>query len=249
VLEEADAPAPGAERLDHRADDARVDRRDRRQRGQHPAVAQVALHDVVGVDVGAVAARGTNASPGTWRHSDATWRASAPNARLPSACGSERSGAARVVAGSACGSAGRARSRMPRPYLDPAAPRPTVRAMADEEAEFEILSEEGETPEEHDLEILETLEEHGEDLAEPREIRVDLLFPDEESANAAEEELTELGYEVAGFEAAGEEEQWALRATRELRVDRENVSGFRHRFEELAARHDGEFDGWEAAAD
>jgi hypothetical protein len=27
------------------------------------------------------------------------------------------------------------------------------------------------------------------------------------------------------------------------------VSGFRHRFEELAARHDGEFDGWEAAAD
>ena len=121
--------------------------------------------------------------------------------------------------------------------------------MADEEAEFEILAEEGETPDEHDLEILETLEEHGEDLSEPREIRIDLLFPDEGSANAAEEELTELGYEVATFEAAGEEEQWSLRATRDLRVDRENVTGFRHRFEELAARHDGEFDGWEAAAD
>ena len=99
------------------------------------------------------------------------------------------------------------------------------------------------------MEILETLEEHGEDLSEPREIRVDLLFPDEASANAAEEELTELGYEVATFEAAGEEEQWSLRATRELRVDHGNVTGFRHRFEELAARHDGEFDGWEAAAD
>jgi len=121
--------------------------------------------------------------------------------------------------------------------------------MADEEAEFEILSEEGETPDEHDLEILETLEEHGEDLSEPREIRVDLLFPTEETSAAAEEELAELGYEVVGFEAAGEEEQWALRATRELRVDRDNVTGFRHRFEELAARHDGEFDGWEAAAD
>ena len=105
--------------------------------------------------------------------------------------------------------------------------------MADEEAEFEILAEEGETPDEHDLEILDTLEEHGEDLAEAREIRIDLLFPDEEAANAAEEELTELGYEVAGFEAAGEEEQWSLR----------------HRFEELAARHGGEFDGWEASAD
>jgi hypothetical protein len=110
-------------------------------------------------------------------------------------------------------------------------------------------SEEGETPDEHDLEILETLEEHGEDLAQPREIRIDLLFPDEDSANAAEEELAELGYEVAGFEAAGEEEQWSLRATRELRVDRDNVTGFRHRFEELAARYGGEFDGWEAAAD
>ena len=33
--------------------------------------------------------------------------------------------------------------------------------MADEEAEFEILSEEGETPDEHDLQILETLEELG----------------------------------------------------------------------------------------
>ena len=125
----------------------------------------------------------------------------------------------------------------------------TVPAMADEEAEFEILAEEGETPDEHDVEILETLEEHGEDLSEPREIRVDLLFPDEDAANAAEEELTELGYEVATFEAAGEEEQWSLRATRELRVDHANVTGFRHRFEELAARHDGEFDGWEAAAD
>ena len=121
--------------------------------------------------------------------------------------------------------------------------------MADEEAEFDILAEDGETPEEHDLEILETLEEHGEDLSEPREIRIHLLFPDEESANAAEEELSDLGYEVSGFEAAGEEEQWTLRATRELRVDRHNVTGFRHRFEELAARHGGEFDGWEAAAD
>ncbi|HYH90615.1 MAG TPA: ribonuclease E inhibitor RraB [Solirubrobacteraceae bacterium] len=121
--------------------------------------------------------------------------------------------------------------------------------MADEEAEFEILSEEGETPEEHDLEILETLEEHGADLSEPREVRVDLLFPTEESAQAADEELTELGYEVVGFESAGEEEPWAIRATRELQVGRENVTGFRHRFEELAARHGGEFDGWEAADD
>ena len=144
--------------------------------------------------------------------------------------------------------------RLPRPARQRARRRcarraSRVRAMADEEAEFEILSEEGETPDEHDLQILETLEEHGEDLSEPREIRIDLLFPDEESSNAAEEELTELGYEVASFEGAGEEEQWTLRATRELRVDHENITGFRHRFDELAARHGGEFDGWEASAD
>ena len=54
---------------------------------------------------------------------------------------------------------------------------------------------------------------------------------------------------MASFEGAGEEEQWTLRATRELRVDHENITGFRHRFDELAARHGGEFDGWEASAD
>ena len=117
--------------------------------------------------------------------------------------------------------------------------------MSDEEAEFESLSE-GETAEEHDLEILETLEEHGADLAEPREVRVNLLFPSEGQAEAAGEELREAGYDVVAFEAAGEE-PWAIRATRELQLDRDNVVGFRRRFDELAERHGGEFDGWEAA--
>jgi hypothetical protein len=120
--------------------------------------------------------------------------------------------------------------------------------MADDELEFEILSEGG-TPDEHDLEILETLEEHGADLAEPREIRVNLSFPSEQEAEAAGSELEEAGYEVVGFEATGEEEPWAIRATRDLRVDRENVTGFRSHFHDLAERHGGEFDGWEAAGD
>ena len=72
--------------------------------------------------------------------------------------------------------------------------------MADDESEFEILSDGG-PPDEHDLEILETLEEHGADLAEPREIRVNLSFPSEREAEAAGSELEEAGYEVVGFEA------------------------------------------------
>jgi hypothetical protein len=120
--------------------------------------------------------------------------------------------------------------------------------MADDELEFEILSEGG-TPEEHDLEILETLEEHGADLSEPREVRVHLYFPSETQAEAAGEELTEAGYDVVAFEAAGEEEPWHIRAAKDLRVDRENLTGFRSHFDDLAERHGGEFDGWEAAAD
>jgi hypothetical protein len=118
--------------------------------------------------------------------------------------------------------------------------------MSDEEAEFETLSEGG-PAEEHDVEILETLEEHGADLAEAREVRVNLLFPSEAEAEAAGEELTEAGYDVVAFEAAGEEEPWAIRATRELQVDRDNVTGFRRRFEDLAERHGGEFESWEAS--
>jgi regulator of RNase E activity RraB len=120
--------------------------------------------------------------------------------------------------------------------------------MSDEESEFEALSEGGPV-DERDLEILETLEEHGADLSEPREIRVNLYFPTEEAAEAAGEELTEVGYEVAAFEAAGEEEPWAIRAARDLQIDRDNVTGFRRRFDELAERHGGEFDGWEASDD
>ena len=63
------------------------------------------------------------------------------------------------------------------------------------------------------------------------------------------EELEEPGYEVVGFEATGEEEPWAIRASRDLRVDRDNVTGFRSHFHDLAERHGGEFDGWEAAED
>jgi hypothetical protein len=120
--------------------------------------------------------------------------------------------------------------------------------MADEETEFEALAE-GETPEEHDLEILEGLEEHGADLSEPYEVRVNLSFPSEEEAEAAGSELEEAGYEVVAFEAAGEEEPWMIRAARDLRVDRDNVAGFRSRFADLAERHGGEFESWEAAAD
>jgi hypothetical protein len=119
---------------------------------------------------------------------------------------------------------------------------------ADEETEFEVLAE-GETPEEHDLEILEGLEEHGADLSEPYEVRINLSFPSETQAEAAGTELEEAGYDVVAFEAAGEEEPWLIRATRELRVDRGNVAGFRSFFADLAERHEGEFESWEAAAD
>jgi regulator of RNase E activity RraB len=121
--------------------------------------------------------------------------------------------------------------------------------MADDESlRFEILSEGG-TPEERDLEVLEHLEEHGADLSEPREVRVNLYFATEEQVEAAGEELTEAGYEVVAWESAGEEELIAVRATRELRLDRDNIAGFRAHFEDFAERHGGEFDGWEAAAD
>src|SRR3954452_12339221 len=119
---------------------------------------------------------------------------------------------------------------------------------ADEESEFEVLAE-GETPDEHDLEILEGLEEHGADLTEPYEVRINLSFPTDAQAEAAGNELEEGGYDGVAFDAAGEEEPWLIRATRELRVDRGNVAGFRSFFADLAERHEGEFESWEAAAD
>jgi len=120
--------------------------------------------------------------------------------------------------------------------------------MADDETEFEILSEGG-TPEERDLLILETLEEHGADLREPRDVRVYLHFTAETDSDAAADELLTAGYEIASFESPGHDLPWTVRGALDLRVNRENIAGFRARFEDLAERHGGDFDGWEAASE
>ena len=112
--------------------------------------------------------------------------------------------------------------------------------MADDEPEFEILSEGG-PPDEHDLEILETLEEHGADLSEPREIRVNLSS----RASARRRPPAPSSRRPATRSSASRRRARRSRgrsAPRDLRVDRDNVTGFRSHFHDLAERHGGEFE-------
>ena len=104
------------------------------------------------------------------------------------------------------------------------------------------------TPQDADALALKHLEKRGADLALPRHVVHFLLFPSEDSARAAAAQ-SETGSWAAHVEPAPPPaEQWIVRVDGHRIVGRETVAAFRGQFEEIAASHGGEYDGWEAAA-
>lgn len=100
-----------------------------------------------------------------------------------------------------------------------------------------------------DLLVLEQLVTAGADLTAPRHVVYYLYFDSEEQAVAASSESTSEGF---GTELrppmTGAGEQWAVVSERhdyvlDLDTVRENTDWFA----ELAARHGGDYDGWEAS--
>ncbi len=100
-----------------------------------------------------------------------------------------------------------------------------------------------------DLLVLEQLVTAGADLAAPRHVMYFLYFNSEDQAVAAAAESTSAGFGTDlrhPIPEAGE--QWAVISERhdyvlDLDTVRENTDWFA----ELAARHGGDYDGWEAS--
>jgi hypothetical protein len=94
---------------------------------------------------------------------------------------------------------------------------------------------------------LEQLAKTGADLSREREAIFYLYVP-EGAAEGAAGELRAGGFDVEAGPSAGEDEaRWCVTAVKVMRVDAATIAAERRRFEELAARHGGDFDGWEAA--
>jgi len=98
-----------------------------------------------------------------------------------------------------------------------------------------------------DVEVLENMRQHGSDMSRPHPIDYYLYFPVEEQARAAASSLQGVGYDILRVEVgAGADGKWLVLAQKTLVPSAEDVIASTDQMEALAARHGGEFDGWEA---
>lgn len=97
--------------------------------------------------------------------------------------------------------------------------------------------------------ILKQLRSRGADLLRPRHILHFLYFADEAAAGKAAVVVEAAGYETSVTEPDERIAEWLVRAETIRVVNETTVHAFRPWFEQLAAEHGGEYDGWEAAAE
>lgn len=100
-----------------------------------------------------------------------------------------------------------------------------------------------------DLLVLDQLVKAGADMTAPRHVLYFLYLPDQERAAAAAAEAESMGFEAGVREPLPEyPDQWTLVCERhDYVLDLETVRVNTDTFEELAARHGGDYDGWEAS--
>jgi Regulator of ribonuclease activity B len=100
--------------------------------------------------------------------------------------------------------------------------------------------------------VVKHLRNEGVDLSKAREVLHYLYLPSEDVAAEAATELRTDGYNVELRLAANADKNppnpWLVLAKVEAIVDDHSVEQTTFRFTELASRHGGEYDGWEAAA-
>lgn len=102
-----------------------------------------------------------------------------------------------------------------------------------------------------DLAVLGQLMEAGADLDNPRHVLHYLYFPDQADALAAAEEAQAEGWQADAREPLPEyPDQWSVVCERDEAVlTADFVRESTDFFESLAARNQGEYDGWEASLD
>jgi hypothetical protein len=94
---------------------------------------------------------------------------------------------------------------------------------------------------------LEELRLEGLPLGEFRWLTHFFSFPlNRDGAMAADTELVESGWpEVVVDEELEGDDYWHIAAFRRQRVSADSIASIRRELEELAARHGGEYDGWD----
>jgi hypothetical protein len=107
----------------------------------------------------------------------------------------------------------------------------------------------GKTPQDADKLALRQLKMVGADLSLPRHVIHFLLFEHESDARAAAATIDAGGAWTTHVNAPSDTlEEWSVRVDGHRIVGAETVAAFRAQFVQIARAHNGEYDGWEAAA-
>lgn len=104
------------------------------------------------------------------------------------------------------------------------------------------------TPQEADALALRQLESRGANMTKARHVVHFLLFGDEADARAASETILATSWRGSVEAPTETRAEWAVRADDERIVSADTIASYRTWFEQIAARHHGEYDGWEAKA-
>jgi hypothetical protein len=96
--------------------------------------------------------------------------------------------------------------------------------------------------------VVRQLRSLGADLTKPRHVRHFLYFDREGDARAAAEEIHAANWDVSVTAPNDEIEQWTVVGEGYRVIGADTVAGFRALFEQVAADHQGEYDGWEPAS-
>src|SRR4051812_39031250 len=121
--------------------------------------------------------------------------------------------------------------------------------LGDEDATgaLETLADDGEPPDEYDVEAVRVLvEQGGASPEQPLPVEHWLYLPDEEAGRRAAVHASRSGFSAQLGPSASADGTWVFRATRHMYPRPEAFARARHPLIRLALDEGGEYDGWEA---
>ncbi|MFN5272123.1 MAG: ribonuclease E inhibitor RraB [Planctomycetota bacterium] len=101
--------------------------------------------------------------------------------------------------------------------------------------------------------LFEVFKQLGIDFSKSREVNFYFVFPTQEDAQGAMEDLSKIDFEseVFRYEAPWWKRlfvkpSWCVSTTREMALEETEIKRLTTAFTSIATRHRGEYDGWEA---
>jgi regulator of RNase E activity RraB len=103
------------------------------------------------------------------------------------------------------------------------------------------------SPADGDRQVIDALRDAGADLTRPREIRHYLYFESEHSAREGARHVASIDRAIE-VRPSADGRTWLVLVTHEGIADHDVIAVLREELRTAAASHDGQYDGWEAAA-